>query len=119
MNDCIALIAIAAFCGLATLASAESPPRPEREKPEEPEKKEPAVKTQSVEGKVVEINRGKDGYTAKIETDTKEIWFVTISMSNLKDPKQYRSVPVGGRVSVSGDFWKLKDQSHLTVREMK
>lgn len=76
----------------------------------------PAVETKTVEGKVVEITSGKDGYTAKLETAEKEHYFVTISHSNLTNHEQYKSVKVGETLKVTGDFWKMEDQNQITVR---
>lgn len=76
----------------------------------------PAVETKTVEGKVVEITPGKDGYTAKLETAEKEHYFVTISHSNLTNHEQYKSVNVGETLKVTGDFWKMEDQNQITVR---
>lgn len=80
---------------------------------------EPAMQSKSVEGQVTEVNFGKDGYTAKVETDSKETYFVTVSHSNLKDHSQYKEVKAGDKIHVVGDHWKDgegKDQ--LTVREL-
>lgn len=37
----------------------------------------------AVSGKVDSIEAGKDGYTAKISTDAKEVYFATISIVNV------------------------------------
>lgn len=71
----------------------------------------------SVEGKVQEINKGKDGYTAILTTEN-GIYFATISIPNLKDPKQYRAVKIGETIKVSGDSWKMEDDNYITVREL-
>jgi hypothetical protein len=76
----------------------------------------PAADIRSVEGKVIDTNHGKDGYTAKIETSGKEIYAVTISHSNLKDPKQYKEVKAGETLKVTGDFWKMGEENQITVR---
>lgn len=78
----------------------------------------PKAETKTVEGIVKEINNGKDGYTAKIETKDKESYFVTISHSNLTNHEQYKSVKVGETLKVTGDFWKMDTESHITVREI-
>ena len=80
---------------------------------------EPAVETKVVEGTVKEITTGKDGYTAQIEAANKEVYFVTISHSNLKDHTQYKSVKAGETLKVSGDSWKMGDENHITVREIQ
>ena len=72
-----------------------------------------------IEGKVLEVQNGKDGYTAKIETANKEIFFATISHSNLKDHTQYKTVTVGESLKVTGDFWKAESENHITVREIQ
>lgn len=72
--------------------------------------------TKTVAGKVLEINNGKDGYTAKIETKDKEIYYVTISHSNLKNHEQYKSVKVGEVLNVTGDYWKTEADNQITVR---
>jgi len=76
----------------------------------------PAVETKTVEGRVVEITPGKDGYTAKLETAEKEHYYVTISHSNLTNHEQYKSVNVGETLKVTGDFWKMEDKNQITVR---
>jgi len=78
----------------------------------------PPADTRTVEGTVLETNHGKDGYTAKIETAEKEIYFVTISHSNLKDPKQYKDLTEGNKLKATGDFWKLGDDNQITAREV-
>jgi len=82
------------------------------------EQEAPKAETKTVEGTVKEINNGKDGYTAKIETKDKEAYFVTISHSNLTNHEQYKSVKVGEILKVTGDFWKTDSESHITVREI-
>ncbi len=76
--------------------------------------KEEVQKT--VEGVVTNINQGKDGYTATLETSTKEEYFVTISHSNLTNHEQYKSLKVGDNLKVTGDFWKMEDKNQITVR---
>ena len=58
-------------------------------------------KTLSIKGKVVEINRGKDGYTAKIETSDGKTHSATISSVALE--KNYREVKVGEVIEVEGE----------------
>ena len=71
----------------------------------------------SVEGKVSEINNGKDGYTAILSTED-GIYFATVSIPNLKDPKQYRAVKIGETIKVTGDSWKMENDNYITVREL-
>jgi|SRR6218665_114840 len=75
--------------------------------------------TKVVEGTVQEIQNGKDGYTAKIETADKTIYYVTVSHSNLKDHTQYKSVNPGEKLKVSGESWKAEENNHITVREIQ
>ena len=77
------------------------------------------VKPISITGKVQEIQNGKDGYTAKVNTAENEIYFATISIPNMKDPKDYKRVAVGDSINITGEFWKTETESHITVRSMK
>lgn len=79
----------------------------------------PESVTKTFEGKVLETNHGKDGYTAKIQTADSKVIFVTISHSNLKDAKQYRDAKIGEPVKVTGEYWKMGEEGHLTVRELQ
>lgn len=72
-----------------------------------------------VKGKVEAIQRGKDGYTAKLVTAGNKIFFVTISHANLKDHTQYRTVAVGDTLSVKGDTLTIGNEAHITVREIR
>jgi len=82
----------------------------------EPETEKAAIK--SVEGTVLEINPGKDGYAAKVETADKEIYFVTISHSNLTNHEQFKTVKIGEKLNVTGDFWKMENDNQITVRSI-
>lgn len=75
-------------------------------------------KSTTIEGEVLEINQGKDGYTAKLKTNTQEIYFVTISRANLKNPTQYKSTKIGEKLKVLGKFWKMDNDNQITVREI-
>ncbi|MDI1256115.1 MAG: hypothetical protein PSV16_08420 [Flavobacterium sp.] len=72
--------------------------------------------SKTVEGTVQEILNGKDGYTAKIETADKEVYYVTISHSNLTDHTQYKTVKVGETLKVTGDSWAMEGKNQITVR---
>lgn len=87
---------------------------PEATEESKEEEKESII---SVEGEVKEINQGKDGYTAILTTED-GIYFATISIPNLKDPKQYRAVKIGERIKVKGDSWKMEEDNYITVREL-
>lgn len=73
----------------------------------------------ALSGRVVGINRGKDGYTAEIKDDSGKHFFATISIPNLNDPKQFREVKEGDRITVKGESWKMDNQLHIKVTELK
>ncbi len=75
--------------------------------------------TVTVDGKVTGITQGKDGQTAELTDDSGKKYYATISIPNLKDPKQYRAVKVGDRIIVKGDSWKMEDGLHIKVTEIK
>lgn len=72
----------------------------------------------AVTGTVQEINKGKDGYTAKIADESGKIFNATISIPNLKDPKEYRSVAVGDKISVKGESFASDSDNYIVVREL-
>lgn len=72
-----------------------------------------------VTGKVTEINKGKDGYTAKITTAKGSNFAATISIPNLDDPKQYRAVKVGDNITVKGVVTNLESDVLIRVKELK
>ncbi|MEO5911883.1 MAG: hypothetical protein ABIP95_13415 [Pelobium sp.] len=72
----------------------------------------------TAEGRVLEIQQGKDGYTAKIQSTNDAIYFITISHANLNDPKQYKTVKVGDQIMVSGESWMAEQEEHITVKEI-
>lgn len=71
-----------------------------------------------VSGKVDGIEAGKDGYTAKITTDAKEVYFATISIVNVGGPQNYKQLKIGDVVSVKGEKWKTEEESHIKVTEI-
>lgn len=72
----------------------------------------------TVSGKVDLIEVGKDGYTAKITTDAKEVYFATISIVNVGGPENYKQLKIGDEVSVKGEIWKTEDEKHIKVTEI-
>ena len=72
----------------------------------------------AVTGTVQEINKGKDGYTAKIADEAGKTYNATISIPNLKEPKQYRSVVVGEKISVKGESFASDADNYIVVREL-
>ena len=77
---------------------------------------EPQKEIVTVTGKVEEIVNGKDGYTAKI-TSADGVYFITASIPNSTDPKNYRRVTVGETVTVKGEQWMQEAEKHIVVRE--
>ncbi|MCC4923571.1 hypothetical protein [Flavobacterium chungbukense] len=71
-----------------------------------------------VSGRVESIEGGKDGYTAKITTDNKEVYFATISIVNVGGPQNYKQLKIGDVVSVKGEKWKTEDENHIKVTEI-
>lgn len=75
---------------------------------------------QAITGKVEQVTFGKDGYTAKLTTASKEVYFATISHANLRENAgQYREVKAGDTVEIKGEVWKMGEETHVTVRELK
>lgn len=72
----------------------------------------------AVSGKVESIESGKDGYTAKINTDTKEVYFATISIVNVGGPQNYKQLKIGDVVSLKGEIWKSDDENHIKVTQI-
>ena len=76
----------------------------------------PEKEVVTVSGKVQAIVNGKDGYTAKIITADSTLYFITASIPNSTDPKNYYRVAVGENVTVKGEQWMLDTEKHITVR---
>ncbi|WP_291285659.1 hypothetical protein [Flavobacterium sp.] len=74
--------------------------------------------TNTIAGKVDAIESGKDGYTAKISTDAKEVYFATISIVNVGGPQNYKTLKIGDIVSVKGEIWKSEDENHIKVTQI-
>ncbi|MCW4467688.1 OB-fold nucleic acid binding domain-containing protein [Flavobacterium sp. MFBS3-15] len=72
----------------------------------------------TVKGEITEINNGKDGYTAKIKMADGTVYFATISIPNLKDPKQYRKFNVGDVIKVKGKTFKIEEDTLIKVEEL-
>lgn len=72
----------------------------------------------TVTGKVDSIESGKDGYTAKITTNAKEVYFATISIVNVGGPQNYKQLKIGDEVSLKGEIWKTDDEKHIKVQEI-
>ena len=73
-----------------------------------------------ISGQVQQVQAGKDGYTAQLITADSVVYFVTISRANLKEnANDYRAVTIGETITIKGDVWKMGDETHVTVRELK
>jgi len=83
------------------------------------EVEEPKNAEITVTGEVTEINRGKDGYTAKIKTAEGKFYFATISIPNMADPKQYRSVKIGESITVTGESFPIEEDVMIKVTSLK
>jgi predicted small lipoprotein YifL len=80
---------------------------------------EPKEEIITVSGKVTEINQGKDGYTAKIKTTEGKFYFATISIPNMADPKQYKSVKIGESITVTGESFPVEEDTMIKVTSLK
>jgi hypothetical protein len=72
----------------------------------------------TISGKVESVEFGKDGYTAKINTDKNEVYFATISIVNVGGPENYKVLKQGDEVTVKGEFWKTDTEKHIKVKEI-
>jgi hypothetical protein len=72
----------------------------------------------TVTGKVESIENGKDGYTAKINTDKNEVYFATVSIVNVGGPENYKRFKEGDEVSVKGEIWKAENENHIKVTKI-
>jgi len=72
----------------------------------------------TITGKVTEINRGKDGYSAKIKTEAGKTYVGTISIPNMADPKDYRSVAVGEEITVTGEAFPVEEDVMIKVTKL-
>ena len=72
----------------------------------------------TVSGKVESIESGKDGYTAKITTDNKEVYFATISIVNVGGPQNYKQLKEGEEVTLKGEIWRTDTEKYIKVKEI-
>jgi hypothetical protein len=72
----------------------------------------------TISGKVESIEFGKDGYTAKINTDKSEVYFAIISIVNVGGPQNYKQLKEGEEVSLKGEIWKTETENHMKVKEI-
>ncbi len=69
----------------------------------------------TIEGRVTEIINGKDGYTAKIYSPEGEVFSATISIPNMKNPKDYKTVEVDDDITVTGEVVNLENDILIKV----
>ena len=72
----------------------------------------------TISGKVVSVEFGKDGYTAKINTAKNEVYFAVISIVNVGGPQNYKQLKEGEEVSLKGEIWKTETENHIKVTEI-
>jgi hypothetical protein len=72
----------------------------------------------TISGKVISVEFGKDGYTAKINTAKNEVYFATISIVNVGGPQNYKLLKEGEEVSLKGEIWKTETEKHMKVKEI-
>ncbi|WP_052257276.1 OB-fold nucleic acid binding domain-containing protein [Flavobacterium sp. AED] len=71
-----------------------------------------------ITGIVLSVEKGKDGYTAKIKTAQGTIYFAVISIPNLGSAEKYRAFKMGENVTLFGEIWKMGDDNRITVRKI-
>lgn len=71
------------------------------------------TKSVTIKGSVLNIEHGKDGYTAEVKDEDGQIYFVTVSRVNLAEPENYRDVNVGDVVTASGEQWEMDGHIHI------
>lgn len=69
----------------------------------------------TLRGKVTEITPGKDGYMAKLKIAEGQFFTATVSIPNMKDPKQYKKVNVGEMVTLTGLYYKIGKDNAVKV----
>lgn len=78
-----------------------------------------AVKDNTIfTGRVVEIQQGKDGYTAKIEDQNGKVYYGLVSISNLGGPEFFQKAELGDEISVKGTLWKMEEEDHIKVEKI-
>jgi len=73
----------------------------------------------SVKGEVSDITRGKDGYMATILGEEGKTYIVTVSIVNLKDPKQFKSVEKGQTIEATGEVFLLGKETGVRATSFK
>ena len=75
----------------------------------------------NVTGIIENIENGKDGYSAKLVTDKKETYHLTVSVINFNaHHSDYKRVIPGELVTVNGNVWKdLDGKKYMRVNSFK
>jgi hypothetical protein len=71
-----------------------------------------------ITGTVQSVEKGKDGYTAKIKTSERTIYFAVISIPNLGSAEKYRAFKIGEKVTLFGEIWKMGNDNRITVKKI-
>ncbi|MFV7236887.1 OB-fold nucleic acid binding domain-containing protein [Flavobacterium sp. ZB4R12] len=71
-----------------------------------------------ITGIVQSVEKGKDGYTAKIKTTDGTIYFAVISIPNLGSADKYHEFKMGENITLFGEIWKMRDDNRITVRKI-
>ncbi len=75
--------------------------------------KPPESKT--IKGIVQSVEMGKDGYTAKVQTETDGVQSALVSISNMGGMEHYKSTKVGDRVTFEGTTYMVGQEQFLKV----
>jgi hypothetical protein len=72
----------------------------------------------TIEGKIVEIKNGKDGYMATLESNDGKEYIAIISILNL-NKGEYKNYSVGDRIKVNGSYWiNSDDKVNIVVKKI-
>ncbi len=71
--------------------------------------------SKTIKGIVQSIDTGKDGYTAKIQTDTEGLLPALVSIVNLGGIENYQTTKVGDRVVFTGSIYKIGSEKMIKV----
>ncbi|SFQ43068.1 hypothetical protein [Flavobacterium akiainvivens] len=89
---------------------------PPAEKPQDTRPAEGDIIT--ITGEVFEINQGKDGYSAKLKNTEGKTYIATISIPNMADPKDYRAVKTGDKITVTGEVFPIEEDIMIKVTKL-
>ena len=75
--------------------------------------------TFSASGTVEAIERGKDGYTARLKDKNNQYYQAVISRVNLANTTEYQELTIGDQVKVYGDTVRLGEEISIKVNKIK